>query len=45
MTRELLREMKKSIPDIKLNRAMISEQGDRMLMDEPTEFTRLISIL
>lgn len=45
MTRELLREMKKSIPDITLNRAMINEQGDRMLSDEPTEFTRLISIL
>ena len=45
MTRELLREMKKSIPDIKLNQAMISEQGDRMLMDGPTEFTRLICIL
>lgn len=45
MTRELLREMKKSIPDIRLNRAMISEQGDRMLLDEPVEFTKLISIL
>ncbi len=45
LTRELLREMKKSIPDIKLNRAMISEQGDRMLLDEPVEFTKLISIL
>ena len=37
--------MKKSIPDIRLNRAMISEQGDRMLLDEPVEFTKLISIL
>ena len=45
LTRELLREMKKSIPDIRLNRAMISEQGDRMLLDEPVEFTKLISIL
>ena len=45
LTRELLREMKKSIPDIKLNRAMISEQGYRMLLDEPVEFTKLISIL
>lgn len=45
MTRELLREMKKTVPGIKLTKAPISEQGDRLFSDPPGEFASLVRIL
>ncbi|MEM7268204.1 MAG: hypothetical protein AAF401_03010 [Pseudomonadota bacterium] len=45
MARELVRVMKKDIPDLKLNRAMISEMGDKIFSDEPGEYASIIRVL